>query len=268
MSEYVLGSSDREIERLGYQHEIWFGETAALWEKAGLGLGSRVADFGCGPGLCTRALSRLVGPAGQVFAVDASDKFASIVSAFADTAPNVEFFQSDASETAIPEATVDAVFARWLYCFLPDPAKTIAESKRILKPGGRIIIFDYFNYLAADVFPQNPSISMLFEAFLKDVEQHGGTWNIGGELPKHLIEGAFEIESLTPIIRIGRPGSRVWKWVELFTEVSTPRLVETGIWNAAQKTGFETAWKNAADDPASFFFTPPMIGIIGRLPVR
>ncbi len=164
MSDYVLGSSDREIERLGYQHEIWFGETAALWERAGLGLGSVVADFGCGPGLCTRALSRLVGPQGKVYAVDASDRFAGLVGQFADGVDNVEFYQSDVSKTLLTDASCDAVFARWLYCFLPEPATALAEAKRILKPGGCIILFDYFNYLAADVFPQNPK----FRCFLKD----------------------------------------------------------------------------------------------------
>jgi hypothetical protein len=80
-----------------------------------------------------------------------------------------------------------------------------------------------------------------------------------------LIEGGFEIESLTPITRIGKPGSRVWKWVEYFTEVSVQRLVESGIWTDAQRIEFETAWASAANDPASFFFTPPMIGIVATV---
>lgn len=262
MSDYVLGSSDREIERLAYQNEIWFEDTAALWERAGIGLGAKVADMGCGPGFATDALARLIGFEGHVYATDMSEKFAAIVSDKAEAHSNITFFKSDVNQTPIADDSVDFVFSRWLYCFLPEPSKAIDEARRILKPGGKIIIFDYFNYLASDVFPQNPSISMLFEGFSKDVESHGGSWNIGGELPGLLINGGFEIDSLTPICRIGTPGSRVWKWVEYFTEVTVPRLVETGIWTAEQKGEFEAAWSEAASNPAAFFFTPPMIGIV------
>ena len=262
MSEYVLGSSDREVERLAYQNEIWFEDTAALWERAGVVLGSKLADLGCGPGFATEALARLVGSNGHVFAVDASDKFASIVAAKAEATSHITFHQCDVSSTPIADKSVDFVFARWLFCFLTAPEKAIAEARRILKPDGKIVILDYFNYLAADVFPQNPSISMLFEGFSKDVESHGGSWDIGGELPGLLIEGGFEIDSLTPICRIGRPGSRVWTWVEYFTEVTVPRLVEDGLWTAKQRIEFETAWAAAAANPASFLFTPPMIAIV------
>ncbi len=262
MSEYVLGSSDREIERLAYQNEIWFEETAALWEKAGIGLGSAVADMGCGPGFVTEALARLVGLSGHVHAVDSSDKFASIVAEKAESASNISFYQSDVNSTPLSGATVDFVFARWLYCFLQEPEKAIAEAARILRPDGKIVILDYFNYLAADVFPQNPLISMLFEGFAKDVESHGGSWEVGARLPRLLIDEGFAVESLTPICRIGKPGSRVWKWVEYFTEVTAPRLVENRIWSKEQRQEFEGAWAKAAADPASFLFTPPMIGII------
>jgi len=260
--EYVLGSSDREIERLAYQHEIWNEETAALWARAGIGLGSRVADLGCGPGFCTKALSRLVGSKGHVYAVDASEKFGTIVVAETRGANNVTFFQSDVNDNPIPDHSVDAVFARWLFCFLPEPERAVAEIKRILVPGGRALVFDYFNYLAADVFPQNPSISMLFDAFSKDVEAHGGSWDTAARLPGLLIGEGFEIESLTPITRIGRPGTRYWKWVEYFTEVTVPRIVERGIWTEDQRSEFEKAWADASSNPGAFVFTPPMVGIV------
>lgn len=260
--EYVLGSSDREIERLAYQHEVWLDETAALWNRAGIGIGTRVADFGCGPGFCSKALSRLVGPEGHVYSIDSSDKFARIVQLETKNASNLTFYQCDVMQTPITESSVEAVFARWLFCFLAEPSKAVEEANRVLVPGGKFVILDYFNYLAADVFPQNPSISMLFEAFAKDVESHGGSWDIGGELPGLLSDSGFEVESLVPITRIGRPGSRVWKWVEYFTSVSVERIVENGIWRDDQKSEFERAWNKAAADPASFLFTPPMIGIV------
>lgn len=260
--EYVLGSSDREIERLAYQHEVWLDETAPLWDRSGIGIGCKVVDLGCGPGFCTKALARLVGHEGHVHAVDSSDKFAAIVTAESEHATNITFHHCDVDETPLEESSIDAVFARWLFCFLARPEKAISESLRILKPGGKIVILDYFNYLAADVFPKHPQISKLFEAYLADVESHGGNYDVGEILPSMLVDCGFEIESLSPITRIARPGSRVWKWVELFHEVTLPRLVKNRIWTDNDRIDFEGAWSEVRDDPASFFFSPPMIGII------
>lgn len=262
--EYILGSSEREIERLAYQNEVWFDATFDLWNSAEISYGKNVVDLGCGPGFCTFALSQLVGSDGHIFAVDSSDKFADLLKGkiSANSTNNVSFHQNFADELSLEDSSADAVFARWLFCFLEYPTKTLAEIKRVLKPNGKLIIIDYFNYLAANIFPQNDSLSALFTAYLQIVINHKGTYNVGNELPKLIVESGFEIESLTPICRIARPNTRIWKWIELFNEVSIPNIVEQGIWNNKQKEDFETEWEKAKNDPATFLFTPPMIGII------
>ncbi len=264
--EYILGSSEREIERLAYQNEVWFDATNDLWEKAGIGLGKSVVDLGCGPGFCTFPLSRLVGSNGHIFAVDSSDKFAKLLQEKLKTnaSQNITFHQNDAGSLELKDNSADVIFSRWLFCFLENPSQVLAEVKRILKPDGKLIIIDYFNYLAANIFPKTDAVSALFEGFLKSVENHKGSYNIGSELPELIIENGLQIESLTPICRLARPNTRIWNWVELFIEVSTPNLVEQGIWSEKQKIDFETEWKKAKENPAAFFFTPPMIGIIAQ----
>ncbi len=264
--EYILGSSEREIERLAYQNEVWSDATTDLWKSAGISYGKKVVDLGCGPGFCTFPLSRLVGSEGQIFAIDSSDKFANLLQEKirTNTANNISFHQNDASKLDLENDSADFVFARWLFCFLENPSKTIAEVKRILKPNGKLIILDYFNYLAVNVFPRNDAISEIFKAYQKTVTTHKGNYNIGEELPSLIIENGLEIESLTPICRIARPNTRIWKWVELFNQVSVPSLVEQGIWNEQQKADFETEWAKAKNNPSAFFFAPPMIGIIAR----
>ncbi|NNE65354.1 MAG: methyltransferase domain-containing protein [Pyrinomonadaceae bacterium] len=267
MSDYVLGSSDEEIERLAYQNEVWSHETTGLWESAGIGIGTRVADFGCGPGFCTKALARIVGSKGHVYAVDSSEKFAAVVKSETAGASNITFYRSDVCKTPIDDDSVDAVFARWLFCFMGRPEDLVEEVSRVLVPGGKLVVFDYFNYLASNVYPQRPAITSIFDAFTQDVESHGGSWDIGGELTGMLAKSGFEIEFLTPITRIGKPGSRVWRWVQYYAEVTLPRLIESGIWTEEQKLDFEKAWSEAAKDPASFIFTPPMIGIVATLTI-
>lgn len=60
--EYVLGTDDAELARLGFQHQVWARVTVAAWEHAGFHRGATLLDVGCGPGYATFDLASLVGP--------------------------------------------------------------------------------------------------------------------------------------------------------------------------------------------------------------
>ncbi len=131
-------------------------------------------DLGCGPGFCTFALSHLVGSNGHIFAVDSSDKFASLLQEKikVNNTQNISFHKNNANNLSLEDSSADAVFARWLFCFLENPSQVLAEIKRVLKPKGRLIIIDYFNYRAANIFPNNDALSELFKAYLQIVTAH------------------------------------------------------------------------------------------------
>jgi SAM-dependent methyltransferase len=57
--EYVLGTNDEELARLGFQHRVWGEQAFALWERAGFAPGQTILDAGCGPGFATLDLARL-----------------------------------------------------------------------------------------------------------------------------------------------------------------------------------------------------------------
>ena len=73
--DYVLGTHDEEIERLGLQHRAWRQRALDAWRSARIGVGQSVLDVGCGPGYATLDLAELVGPSGRVVAVDKSERF-------------------------------------------------------------------------------------------------------------------------------------------------------------------------------------------------
>jgi len=70
-----LGTSHEEIERLGFQHQVWAESVVPLWEQAEFKLGHEILDLGCGPGFASLQLADLVGPDGKMLAVDVSEKF-------------------------------------------------------------------------------------------------------------------------------------------------------------------------------------------------
>jgi ubiquinone/menaquinone biosynthesis C-methylase UbiE len=262
--EYVLGSSDDEVARLAFQHEVWAEVTAGLFRTAGIGFGHRVADLGCGPGFVSMELARLVGPTGRVEAMDASDKFVTLLSARISSLGlgNIGVSKGDVTSLNLEPGTFDFVFSRWLYCFLAEPEKAAREAHRVLKSGGKLIVMDYLNYLSTGIFPGSDVLNSLFKGYMKTVNDHYGSYNIGGVLPAMLAGMGFEIESLEPIVRIARPGENVWRWVEVFNELSVPALVESGIWTEEHRTQFDAEWAAAKEAPGTFFFSPPMIGIV------
>src|SRR6266568_3170857 len=73
--EYVLGTDQDELIRLGFQHQLWLEHASSAWERAGFGPGQRLIDVGCGPGYATFDLSARVGMQGQITAIDASERF-------------------------------------------------------------------------------------------------------------------------------------------------------------------------------------------------
>src|SRR3982751_4446425 len=77
--DYVLGTHDEELQRLGVQHRAWPRVVLDGWEKAGVIDGSRGLDGGAGPGYATVDLAEIVGPSGRVVAVERSNNFVNAI---------------------------------------------------------------------------------------------------------------------------------------------------------------------------------------------
>ena len=73
--EYLLGTHDQELERLGLQHRVWRPTVLNCWKTAGISRGSRVLDVGAGPGFATVDLAEIVGPTGEVTAIERSARY-------------------------------------------------------------------------------------------------------------------------------------------------------------------------------------------------
>jgi ubiquinone/menaquinone biosynthesis C-methylase UbiE len=60
--DYLLGTHDEEVERLGLQHRVWRPRASDAWRRAGFTTGQTLLDVGCGPGWATLDLAEIVGP--------------------------------------------------------------------------------------------------------------------------------------------------------------------------------------------------------------
>ena len=106
---------------------------------AGIGAGQTVVDLCCGPGLLTRRLAELVGPAGTVIGVDGSEAMVEIARRETAGMGNVQIVHRDGYvvSTAV-DAPVDHVIATSVWQnFLTDHRRLLGELGRTLERGGR-----------------------------------------------------------------------------------------------------------------------------------
>src|SRR5437762_14380143 len=73
--DYVLGTHEEELARLGLQHRVWRPVVLDCWQRAGITVGKRVLDIGAGPGYAAVDLAEIVGPTGEVVAIERSKNF-------------------------------------------------------------------------------------------------------------------------------------------------------------------------------------------------
>lgn len=56
---------------------------------------------------------------------------------------SIALAQADAQQLPFPDDHFDAAFATLVFCSIPDPATAFRELARVVKPGGRIVLFEH-----------------------------------------------------------------------------------------------------------------------------
>lgn len=104
--------------------------------------GEQVLDIGCGAGVTTLDIARLVHPDGFVLGVDISAQLigraCECAAEDADLDGGVEFLLSDASREAFAPSRFDLLFSRFGVMFFDDPVAAFAHMRHALKPEGRL----------------------------------------------------------------------------------------------------------------------------------
>jgi len=267
-NEYVLGTHDAELARLGLQHRLWSEDTFACWDRCGIRPGSVVLDVGSGPGYTAFDLVPLVGPAGRVIAVDESERFIEYVHARAVTlgVENLETSVQDVQDLRVPSRSVDVAYARWVLCFVPKPEAVVAGVAKALKPGGVFAVQDYINWAALSLSPRSEAFLRVMPSVGKSWSMHGGDPCIGQRLPAMMEAAGLVVESVRPLQRIARPGDPLWDWPTSFFANFIPMLVERGLVSEADWREFQHEWAERSRDPNAMFWTPSMVEIIARKP--
>jgi ubiquinone/menaquinone biosynthesis C-methylase UbiE len=112
--------------------------------KPHISKGMTVLDLGCGPGVFTVEIAKLVGESGSVIAADLQDGMLGIVEAKlkgTDSEHRVKLHKCETNAIGLKEKT-DFILAFWMVHEVPDHDRLFSELKTILKPGGKLLIVE------------------------------------------------------------------------------------------------------------------------------
>jgi predicted methyltransferase len=120
-------------------------EAERLVATLGIVAGSHVADIGAGNGAFTLALSKVVGPAGRVFATEIDPgRLEDLRRTVArEAATNVEVVTATETNSGLPPACCDALLLRRVVHHFTRPEETLATLFRAARPGARVAVVDF-----------------------------------------------------------------------------------------------------------------------------
>ncbi len=144
----VYDGAEGDLWELVMGEQIHIGGMAAsmdLAERANIAAGSAGADLCCCNGAGMRFLVRFRGVE-HMTGVDVTERIVRRGRARTEEeglSDQIEFINADATETGLPDSSVDFVWGEDAWCYVGDKRALIAEAARIVKPGATIAFTDW-----------------------------------------------------------------------------------------------------------------------------
>jgi ubiquinone/menaquinone biosynthesis C-methylase UbiE len=139
--------------------------TELVLQGAHLAPSLKVLDLASGSGEPALSVAKSIEPDGRVVATDMVPEMlqAAREHAASKGQSNIEFQVADAEQLPFEEKAFDRITCRFGFMFFPDAQKSLAEQRRVLRPGGRI------SYVVWGRAEENPLFSVMLVPFLKHV---------------------------------------------------------------------------------------------------
>lgn len=223
--EYVLGHSDREVERLEAQAALIDPTTRRFLQAAGVGTGMRVLDVGSGAGDVAFLAAELVGGSGTVIGVDRAPAAVKVANerATARALVNVAFREGDPAQMSF-DTPFDAVIGRYVLQFQSDPAAVLGRLAAHARSGGPIV-FHEIDWAGLASVPPVPTFDQCCRWGADTMRLHGTEIHMGTKLHATFVGAGLG----SPTMRLEAPvgGMPVTvPWLELFKELIATLLPE------------------------------------------
>ncbi len=154
-----IESQKREVAEVSQQHngEAYGGSAPENYERyfvpvigaplatdlidiAALRPGERVLDVACGTGVVARLAAHSVGAAGTVAGLDINPGMLAAARSATPPGMAIDWHEASGEAMPLPDASFDAVLCQMGLQFVSDRPAALREMRRVLAPGGRLIL--------------------------------------------------------------------------------------------------------------------------------
>lgn len=198
--------------------------------------GLRVLDIGCARGSVSKDIAQIVGPTGQVIAIDKTQAFINQAKQDYSEVENLEFIESDLFEFQSTEK-FDLIVSARTWSWISTLDKAIDKLKSLLKPSGQVSILD-FNHEAINWQPAIPkSMQHFYNMFLMWRKDAGMNNRLAFDLADILEEHGFrDIEIFNADEHYQKPEAEQQQSLKLWSRVAAcKQMVEEGYISEQQQ---------------------------------
>jgi SAM-dependent methyltransferase len=253
---YILATGGKDVKRLRLLHEVYGPGTEALFRRAGLRAGMRVAELGCGSGNTACWVAEQVGPTGSVTAIDLSAGQVEQARKQAGRRhlQNIEFHVADAYSPRLPEGEFDLAYCRLVLMHLTRPAAALAALRALVRPGG-VVVCEEMDLGCWLCDPPAEAMTRFFALNTALGERRGENFSLGASLHRLFREVGFARPEVEANFTLSLRGERKRLLGMTFAEFA-PELVAEGL---ATPDEVDRITKNLivlADDETTLFGFP------------
>jgi SAM-dependent methyltransferase len=179
-SRDLLRSQRTELGRLRLESEVWEAAGRSLLEALPAGDRPQAVDVGCGAVGWLPLLDEWAGPEGRVIGTDTDDAVLASAGALVEDRGlrRVDLVHDDLFASRLPGGEFDLVHARFQLCALGRYDEQIAAYRRLVKPGGVIVLEDP-DRSTWSFEPAAPAAGRLIELIAEAFSTAGGDFDAG-----------------------------------------------------------------------------------------
>ncbi|YCK37176.1 methyltransferase domain-containing protein [Actinomadura sp. ATCC 39365] len=181
--------------------DVGRGYKRQVLELLDLRPGQTVLDLGCGPGTDLAAMADAVAPAGRVIGLDRNSAMVAEAGARLAGRPQVEVRSGDVHELPVADGSIDRARTDRVLQHVDDPARVLAEFRRVARPGARIVMAEP-DWEGMLIDSPRPDVGRTLARFIStEMIRHG---TLGRSLARLCEEAGLTVRSVVTVAPVFR----------------------------------------------------------------
>ncbi|MEE1748531.1 MULTISPECIES: methyltransferase domain-containing protein [unclassified Streptomyces] len=172
-----------------------------MLDELAIRAGETVLDLGCGPGTDLAALADAVTGTGTVIGVDHDRSSADAATERTAGRGNVTVRLGDIHELELPDNSADRARTDRVLQHVADPARALGEARRVLRPGGRLVMGEP-DWGTLTVDHPDSGLSRAYTRYVTDEAVRNA--RIGSRLARLAADAGFAVPTVVPVTPVFR----------------------------------------------------------------